>query len=299
MVGARFRLSALAIAPLLAGVSAHAADYNYPPPPPPVYQPPPIIIQQPAVEFAGNWYLRGQVGVGMMGDYKLSASPVPTGGAFVAQSISDAFFVGAGVGYEWNNWLRFDVTAEYRSRTRLTALGALGGFGGGAGPVFVDNYEGYMKSYVFLANAYVDLGTWDCFTPFVGVGVGAAYNMMTGWQDVTPLAPGGGSSSFGVGRNTSQWNMAWALYAGVTYNVTKTFKVDLSYRYLNLGSASEIIDCDGGCGGTTLNFKNLYSHDFMLAFRWTCCEVAPPPPRYVYQPPPPPPPPPPPLHSKG
>jgi opacity protein-like surface antigen len=116
---------------------------------------------------------------------------------------------------------------------------------------------------------------------------------MTGFSDVSPLTPGGISSSFGVGRNNSQWGLAWALYTGVTYNVTKSFKVDLTYRYLSLGSAKEIINCDNGCGGTSLNFKNLYSHDFMLAFRWACCEVAPPP-RYVYTPPPPPP-----LQSKG
>ena len=46
MVRTRLMISALAIAPFLAGVSAHAADYNYPPPP--VYQPPPQpIISRP------------------------------------------------------------------------------------------------------------------------------------------------------------------------------------------------------------------------------------------------------------
>ena len=88
--------------------------------------------------------------------------------------------------------------------------------------------------------------------------------------------------------------LAWALYAGVTYNVTKSFKVDLTYRYLNLGSAKDTSTVMAAAAERLFNFKNLYSHDFMLAFRWLCCEVAPPPPRYVYTPPPPPP-----LQSKG
>jgi opacity protein-like surface antigen len=297
MVGARLTFSALAIAPLLASVSAHAADYYQPPPPPP-YQPPPIIIQQPAPEFAGNWYLRGQVGAGMMSEYKLEVSPIPAGGSFASKSISDTFFIGAGIGYEWNNWLRFDWTAEYRAKARIYALGYYQpGPPIGTGPVFVDDYQGYLKSWVFLANAYVDLGTWDCFTPFIGAGIGAALNTVSEFSDVSPAVPGGAGSSFGTAHTTSDWNLAWALYAGVTYNVTKTFKIDLTYRYLNLGSAKTTIECNGGCGGTNFTFKNLTSNDFMLAFRWECCDFAPPPPKYVYTPPPYVPPPP--LQSKG
>jgi opacity protein-like surface antigen len=290
MVGTRLTFSALAIAPFLAGVSAQAADY-YQPPPQPIYQPQPIIIQQPAVEFASNWYLRGQIGIGMMSDYKIESTNVPQGGRFASKSIGDSMFFGAGVGYEWNSWLRFDVTAEYRAKSQFTALGTFG-----TAPVLVDEFKGNLKSYVFLANAFVDLGTWDCFTPFVGLGVGGAYNTISGLTDVTPTVPPPDvGSSFGVGRTTSQWNLAWALYAGVTYNISKSFKVDLTYRYLDLGTANDTINCNGGCGPTKLHItlKDLHSNDFMLAFRWLCCEVAPPP-RIVYAPPPPPP-----IQSKG
>ena len=62
-----------------------------------------------------------------------------------------------------------DAPAEYRGKARVYAFGSYP-------PAGLDTYEGYLKSWVFLANAFVDLGTWDCFTPFVGAGVGAAYN---------------------------------------------------------------------------------------------------------------------------
>jgi opacity protein-like surface antigen len=288
MVGARLSFSVLAIAPLLVSVSAHAADYYQQPYQPPPYQPPPIIIQQPAPEFAGNWYLRGQIGVGMTQASNISfVRGAGTTGNFKFEhsDISDSVFVGGGVGYEWNSWLRFDVTGEYRSKAAITAFGSFTNGGG----TFGDQFHGSMKSWLFLANSYVDIGTWDCFTPFVGAGIGFAQNTLADFTDV-----GIATSGRGIGRNTSQWNFAWALYAGVTYNVTKTFKVDLTYRYVDLGGLSDTINCIGGCNAVTYKFKDIQSHDFMLAFRWACCDFAPPPPRYVYTPPPPPP-----LQSKG
>jgi len=36
----------------------------------------------------------------------------------------DAFFIGGGVGYQWNSWLRFDATAEYRAKASFNALGS-------------------------------------------------------------------------------------------------------------------------------------------------------------------------------
>ena len=73
-----------------------------------------------------GWYLRGFIGVGMNGNYTLDylQNPGNAGNGFVFQSssISDATFIGGGVGYEWNNWLRFEGTAEYRSKARRLCL---------------------------------------------------------------------------------------------------------------------------------------------------------------------------------
>ena len=151
-----------------------------------------------------------------------------------------------------------------------------------------DAYQGYIKSWVFLANAYVDLGTWNCFTPYVGVGVGGAYNQLADFVDM-------GIRHHWRGLRTQQtnWNFAWALHAGVAYDISKNLKVELSYRYLNYGSVTDTVDCIGGCIPDSYKFSNLQSHDIMLGLRWTCCDVAAPP-RYVYTPPPPPP-----LSSRG
>jgi opacity protein-like surface antigen len=257
MVRSRLGISsAVALLALTAGV-AHGADYS---------PPPPIVIEEPA--FAGGWYLRGFVGVGMNANYSLDYLPAPAnvGNGFVFQhnSIADTVFIGGGVGYEWNNWLRFDGTFEYRDRTRVYAFGNYP-------PNGLDIYEGNLKNWVFLVNGYVDLGTWYCLTPFIGAGVGASYLKLADLSDVNP------NGGFGFGRNPTEWNLAWALHAGVAYNVSKNLKVELAYRYLNFGSITDTVDCNGGCNPDSFKFGNLYSHDIMLGLRFNCCDVPPPP----------------------
>ena len=279
MVRKRFMLLALAALVVLAANAAHGADYHQPPPPPQYIPPPP-----PPQECCDSWYLRGFVGVAMNGAYKLDYTTV-TDATLQHTDTSDGYFIGGAVGYEFNNWLRFDLSAEYRAKSRVYAFVTYP-------PGGLDEYQGYLKSWVLLANAFVDLGTWDCWTPFVGVGVGGAYNSLKDFSDVNP------NGGFGFGRNPSEWHLAYALYAGVGYNVSKNFKIDLTYRYLNYGSITDTIDCNVTCTHDSFKFKDLYSNDIMIGLRWTCCDTAPTPPRYVYQPQPYMPPPPP-LQSRG
>ena len=120
-----------------------------------------------------------------------------------------------------------------------------------------------MQSAVFLANAYIDLGTWNCLTPFIGVGVGGAYNIFADLTDT-----GIGTSGAGVGRNSNQLSFAWALHAGLAYNVTQNFSVELAYRYLNYGSVTDTIDLHRRLQPRLLQVQNFSSNDFMLGMRW-------------------------------
>src|SRR6516165_491527 len=71
-------------------------------------------------------------------------------------ALGDTTFVGFGIGYTWNRWLRFDVTAEYRTKANLHAWGSYTAFC----PVGVclDVLDGFENSWVVLGNAYFDLG---------------------------------------------------------------------------------------------------------------------------------------------
>lgn len=221
-----------------------------------VYQP--IVVEQPE----GAWYLRGDIGIGIISQAQFIFEQNPlnnTNFAIQHSSIADTVFFMVGAGYELNSWLRFDVTAEYRTRAAVNAFGIYTYNGG----TFGDQYNAFLKTDVFLANAYIDLGTWNCITPFIGFGIGGAYNTFADLTDI-----GIATSGNGIGTNASQLNFAWALHAGLAYNVTQNFAVELAYRYLSYGSVSDQIFCMGGCNPDTYKLQNLTSQDFMLGFRF-------------------------------
>jgi len=253
--------------------SAQAADLG------PIMQAPRMIQPMQAEEQMGGWYLRGDIGVGSQRFKEFDH--VQTNQAFVwpaswridQRDMGDAAFIGGGIGFQWNSWLRFDGTAEYRMKAKFKAIGSYTEFCPG-GRCF-DVYEGNHSATVLMANAYVDLGTWMCLTPFVGVGVGYARHSFSGFSDVGLISDG--TTGFGYAANSdfSEWKFAWAVHAGVAYNVTNNFKMELAYRYLNFGNVNtSVIDCaNGGCstgGGPRAyyTFREFDSHDIKFGMRW-------------------------------
>ena|SRR5580704_10122825 len=248
MVSTKFLIGILVA--ITIGGEASAADMPPPYPPPPV----PVSEQSP-------WYLRGDIGLGWeTSSLQFLQNPLnATNFAFDHSSLANTPFLRGGIGYEANNWLRFETTAEYRFKSAINAFGQYTA----GGTTFSEAYQGSLTSLVFLENAYVDLGTWAYLTPFVGAGVGGAYNSVF---DLTETGSSIGSIN-GTGPTANKWNLAWAAYTGVAYNVTNKFKVELTYRYLSLGSVTDTIDCIGGCNPNSYRWNNLTSQDFMIGFR--------------------------------
>jgi opacity protein-like surface antigen len=257
-------------AALLLSGAAYAADMGGPPPAM-QYQPPAQPVEQ------SGWYLRGDVGVGVQNFSSFDLQPpanVPASWTVNQKDIQDTSLFGLGIGYEVNNWLRFDVTGEYRTAAAFKALGSYDqgtcDVGGVIGTCF-DNYSGNFSAVVVMANAYLDLGTWWCLTPYIGGGVGTAYDRITGVQDIGPLPPG--TVGFGYTYSDSaNWNFAWNVQAGLTYNVSDNFKVDFSWRYLDMGSpTSANIFCQNTGAGAPCNYfnlKDMTAQDFRIGLRW-------------------------------
>ncbi len=259
-----------ATAAILVSTAAYAADLGAPPPAM-QYQPPAAPTEQ------SGWYLRGDVGVGVQTFSSFDLQPpanVPASWMVNQQAIQDTTTLGFGVGYDVNSWLRFDVTGEYRTASIFKALGSYDQgsctVSGVTGTCF-DNYSGNFSAAVFMANAYLDLGTWWCLTPYIGGGVGAAYDRVTNVDDIGPLPPG--TVGFGyAATDNSTWNFAWNAQAGLTFNVTDNLKIDFNYRYLNMGSPlSGNIVCQNTGTTTPCNFfslKDVTSNDFRIGLRW-------------------------------
>ncbi|MGL4634378.1 MAG: outer membrane protein [Beijerinckiaceae bacterium] len=271
---------------------ASAADLG----PPPVAMPHPPMAHP--IAESGGWYLRGDIGIGALDAQKFEYSDRPAGLAFTSKDFQQQIFGGIGVGYQFNSWLRFDVTGEIRGKTGFSVHDkySIGGqncgnlYGQPAAAVTCTNFgenanRGSVSSSVFLANAYLDLGTWSGLTPFVGVGIGMTKNTVHGVQDtgyatnqvtastiplIAPVGQSATTATYGTAANASKTNVAWALMAGVAYDVTPNYKVELGYRYLNLGKISTgNYTCAGGCAATySLGAKTLDSHEFKIGMRW-------------------------------
>ena len=164
------------------------------------------------------------------------------------------------------------------SSTRWTASSTL------ACTTNTNDYTAKKSEWLFLANAYVDLGTWWCITPFVGVGVGLVNINISHFRDNNNIASGGGWA----GDETTT-NFAWALHAGLSYKVTPNFAVEFGYRYLNLGDGKtgDTINFNGSnLVNNPFEFKDITSHDFRLGLRWMCCDDGTTLRRAAYAPPP-------------
>jgi len=265
--------------------SAQAAD---PADLPPIMGPQPIgavpVIQQVAPvpviqDFGGGWYLRGDISIGVQRFKEFDH--VQTNSAFVwpaswrieQQEVSDTTTFGGGIGFQWNSWLRFDVTAESRGKSRFSAIGSYTEFCT-VGRCF-DTYQGNHSAISLMANGYVDLGTWLNLTPFVGAGAGYTRHSISGLSDAGFLS--NGLTGFGYASNNdfSDWTFTWALHAGIAYCLSNNFKLELAYRYMNFGNVNtSIIDCaSGGCSTGSgarafYTLREMDSHDLRFGIRW-------------------------------
>jgi opacity protein-like surface antigen len=244
--------------------AAFAADMAIAPPP--MYAPPPVV------EDFGGWYLRGDIGFSNQRVDRLN-NVLDAGNTSSVQhnNFNTAGIFGLGVGYKLNNWFRGDVTGEWRGNSQFHGTDRISYVGG----VGVDTYHATKNEWVVLANAYVDLGTWWCMTPFIGAGVGGARVAINGFTDQSiasnPVQPGPALAGLAYGDNVAKWNFAWAVHAGVAYKVTPNFTVELAYRYLDMGDGltGDLRTFDGGNAiNNPTTFKNIHSHDLKLGVRW-------------------------------
>ena len=268
------------VASLAATTVAYSADLL--PPPPPVEAP--FYAPQPAA-FGGGWYLRGDVGVGIeqlnsasshfedpAGFYS-GTGGYPGGFAYGDHTIDAQVIAGLGAGYQINNYFRADVTGEYRSESRIHASESYTAFC--ASGTCSDDYNGSAHNAVFLLNGYVDIGTWYGVTPYIGAGVGAAFNTFSSLID-TSYSTGGFGATTGSRTTT---NLAYAGMVGVSYAISPNLKLDLGYRYLDMGNLkSGAISCYGGvasgCSYEVQKYR-LTSSDIRLGLRYQFADFVP------------------------
>jgi opacity protein-like surface antigen len=276
-------------------------------------------------EIGTNWYVRGDLGVSFDNAPTVSLSNIslPPPGFFGAplpiyagQNIHATDFTGGvGAGYRFNNYLRFDATWDYRtgpggtSNTTVVCPYALTGLTSQAPP---NPLVGYLyntsntcvgsanisqHNNTFLGNAYVDLGTYYGFTPYLGGGLGFNINTMSGSLNFNETANGQPYAAnltptgafpqlwvdqFGnlinpqpnIAFAPQNWNrsissttytLTWALSAGFGFQLNPSTTLDVGYRFLNSGAINNLINPQTGM---TVK-QNNWSQQIRVGIRYT------------------------------
>ena len=237
-------LSAVGIAGMTLGSPAFAADMpSYPMPGP---------VGAPVTEFFSNWYLRldgGYRANDLSGGQALS---VP----FATTDFKNSATVGGGVGYKWG-WFRGDVTLDYGNAPKF-----VGTTFAGPGLNAPYNVTSKLATYTTLANAYIDMGTWWGFTPYVGGGIGATYLKPSGFTltDAT-------GATYSTLATDAKWTFSWAAMGGISYAIGPAFLVDASYRYLSLGEARNQVSIYPPAS-SDVTYGKLTAQEFRLGLRY-------------------------------
>lgn len=232
----------------------------------PTYEPVPI-----PQAIVGGWYLRGDIGYSNQQVDELDNVLYDTAVSVDNQyaDFDGAPIFAAGIGYRINKWFRADITGEYRSKADFSGADLVDSGAGGSFGITPNTYDGKKSEWLALANAYVDVGSWHGISPYIGAGVGAVNVEISGFSDIGIGSTGAPSIAFG--EDHDEWNLAWALYAGVGFEVTPAMTIDVGYRYLDMGDAQSgnLIAYDGTDRvDNPMEFKDLTSHDIRVGVRY-------------------------------
>lgn len=189
------------------------------------------------VEIGSGWYLRGDIAYVPSNNAKVRLKGHDWWGTEKGEIKATAAYSG-GVGYQFTDNIRGDITAGYR---KLKVSGE---------PIQADIWEA-------MANAYYDIGNFSGVTPYVGAGLGFAnVDYKAGYKN--PIT----GADLIDGRNTTR--LQWALMAGAAIDVTENIKFDLGYRYARISSGDA-----GDRGALTYADKGLQSHQIRAGIRMT------------------------------
>ena len=254
---------ALAVgAGLAVASSAGAADF--------IPEAPVVTYEEPAsAPVYGGWYLRGHLG---MSNQRLGRMTNPDFAVLTAAhefldsgDFDSGSLFGGGIGYRVNHYLRLDGIVEYRGKTRFRALDRYDSDGDGLWDG-TNDYDAKKSEWLLMANAYADLGEFYGITPYIGAGIGVSRNTIHDFRDIN--VPTGGVA---YGGTRSDWELAWALHAGLGVKATNRLTIDLGYSYVHLGDGrtNRVYAYDGSGSVAPFTLKDIASHDFKLGVRYS------------------------------
>jgi opacity protein-like surface antigen len=270
----------LAAAALLLAFATPALAFDLPPP-----------VDAPEIttfSTAGGWYIRGDLGYNASVDFNAptirSFKPAKnqySTTTFDSERFDGDYSLNAGIGYQFNDWLRTDATVDYFKGT-LNGKSVVGSPCSAIQPGNTkcgQSYEQRMASLGLLANGYVDLGTYWGLTPYLGAGAGVTnvdYNALT--TSKYCVNGGGKCDKFTTYKDQGNgglesWRFTYALMAGVSYDIAANMKLDLGYRFSQVDGGDMTnwspTERSNGAKGTKAQDDGFSRHEFRAGLRVT------------------------------
>ena len=222
--------------------SAHAAD------PAGSWRRPPLESDYEKPQFkelTSGWYLRADIG------YRWNNGG-PSNSNVTSERYTNSYDASLGFGLKYQ-WFRADVIYDRSVPARVSTFTSVA--------TDQPQFTAKIRSEMVLVNGYVDFGTWGGFTPYVGGGLGVARLKSTNYVDTTDSP----SVTGVMGPGKSQ-NFAWAAMAGVAYQISPSWMIDVGFRHLDLG---EVPSSDGaGIRTNAIVFKGQTVNEVRIGLRY-------------------------------
>lgn len=122
-------------------------------------------------------------------------------------------------------------------------------------PNMFDPVHAKVRSDALMFNLYYDLPAMQRFTPYVGAGIGVAF------VDLRDITFTNGSTVRIADQDET--NFAWSLMAGVATDIGRGMKIDVGYRYLNMGD----IESNNAAIGYRLKIDDVSEHQVRVGLR--------------------------------
>ncbi|WP_431857170.1 OmpA family protein [Azospirillum sp.] len=195
-----------------------------------------IALTLPTAALAGNegFYIGGAGGLNWTRDAKFSS---PLAGASATAKYDQGWVGSLSAGYETAFGLRgeFEVNHRWGNDIKSTSPASAA--------------TGKVRATGLMANILYDIHTGTPFTPYLGIGAGAAHV----------------KHDFGFGTlsaSDADWVFAYQGIAGVAYNVTPNLAITADYRYFGTEKPRYEI------AGSTLEGR-YHNHSVLVGLRWS------------------------------
>jgi len=186
--------------------------------------------------------------------------------------------VGVGCG-SGSRGLRGEITFGFRGKQDFygepeiyngTMVGQPNGF---LPPDIEDPMHTSIQSHTMMINGYWDFGNIRGFVPYVGAGVGAA------WHQVDEVYFTENPNLTNRIEENEEVSFAWAVMAGVGYQVSNRAILDVGYRYIDMGEVKSGRVDNAGFVNPAAEYKDLNAHEIKVGLRYHfgsaggCCQT--------------------------